>query len=143
MIKLSPRSLLWLAALLASAGCSRKNPDAEQAARERQFEQDLSGATLVGHFSFGSGAKLTEEKYNIEKVSKLKDGLWLFRARIQYGSRDVTVPMPLPVVWAGDTPMITLTDLTIPGVGTYTARVMIYRGHYAGYWSGEIGRAHV
>jgi hypothetical protein len=39
------------------------------------------------------------------------------------------------VKWAGDTPVITLTDMTIPGLGTYTARVMVYRDHYAGYWS--------
>jgi hypothetical protein len=26
--------------------------------------------------------------------------------------------------------------LSIPGLGTYTARVLIYRGQYAGTWSG-------
>jgi hypothetical protein len=33
------------------------------------------------------------------------------------------VPIPLIVRWAGDTPVITLTDLTIPGVGTFTTRL--------------------
>ena len=32
-------------------------------------------------------------------------------------------------------PIITLTDLSIPGLGTYTARVIIYRDQYAGTWS--------
>jgi hypothetical protein len=38
--------------------------------------------------------------------------------------------------WAGDRPVITLTDLSIPGVGTYTARVLLYSDQYAGTWSG-------
>ena len=31
---------------------------------------------------------------------------------------------------------ITVTDAKIPGLGTYTARVMFYRDEYAGTWSG-------
>ena len=34
-------------------------------------------------------------------------------------------------------PLITLTDLAIPGMGTYTARVILYRDQYAGTWSGK------
>jgi hypothetical protein len=30
------------------------------------------------------------------------------------------------IKWAGDTPVITLTDLSIPGMGTYTARAILY-----------------
>ena len=41
--------------------------------------------------------------------------------------------------WAGDTPVITLTDQALPGMGTYTARVVVYRGQYAGTWSGRNG----
>ena len=39
--------------------------------------------------------------------------------------------------WAGDTPVVELTDLTIPGLGTYTARVLFYRDEYAGTWKGK------
>ena len=124
-----------LCGLLLSAGC-RKTP-ADAAALEKQFQESLSGVVLTGHFTMGRDDKLREEKYTIEKVSKIKGDLWLFQARIQYGSRDVTLPLPLRVEWAGDTPVITLTDLAIPGVGTYTARVLIYRGQYAGTWAGK------
>ncbi len=133
------RLLVLSVVLCLTVACGRKNPAAEQAALERQFEESLSGATLVGHFTIGNSSSLTEEKYTIQKVSKIKDGLWLFQARIEYGKRDVTLPLPLPVKWAGDTPMITLTDLSIPGIGAYTARVMFYRGQYAGTWSGKTG----
>jgi hypothetical protein len=40
-------------------------------------------------------------------------------------------------MWAGDTPVITLTDLSIPGVGSYTAHVVLYRDQYAGTRSGK------
>jgi len=38
------------------------------------------------------------------------------------------------VKWAGDTPVITLTNLGIPGLGTFTSRVVIYDNRYAGTW---------
>lgn len=122
-------------------GCSSsKEPDAEAAdARLQEFQEAMSGATLVGYFSRGDGT-LSEERYKIQSVSHVRGNTWLFQSRIQYGERDVTVPVPLQVYWAGDTPVITLTDLTIPGMGTFTARVLIYRERYAGtWWAGERG----
>ena len=111
-----------------------------QADLEKEFEKTLTGATLVGQFTIegrGRGdGQPKEERYQINKVTKMRGDYWLFAARVQYGKKDVTVPMMLQVKWAGDTPVITLTDLAIPGLGTYTARVMIFRDHYAGYWSG-------
>ena len=133
-----PKTLaLSLAVLMAAAaGCSRNAGPANAAALEEDFRQSLSGSTLVGHFTVGDQKELREEKYTITKVSKIPGGLWLFQVRIQYGKRDVTLPLPLNVEWAGDTPVITLTDLSIPGLGTYTARVLIYGDQYAGTWSG-------
>ena len=105
---------------------------------EQRFQEILSDATLTGHFTITGGedsSNLREEKYTITKVTKLSDDYWLFFARIQYGGRDVTVPLKLEVKWADDTPIITLTDLELPNLGTFTARVIIYRGQYAGTWS--------
>ena len=114
---------------------------------EKQFAESLSGATLVGHFTI-TGLKndepLKEERYTLGKVSKLKNGdFWSFQARIQYGDHDVNVPLALEVKWAGDTPLITLTDIGIPGLGTYTARVLFYRDQYAGTWSGSTHGGHL
>ena len=105
---------------------------------EQRFQEMLSDVTLAGHFTITGGedsSTLREEKYTITKVTKLSDDYWLFFARIQYGGRDVTVPLKLEVKWAEDTPIITLTDLELPNLGTFTARVVIYRGQYAGTWS--------
>ena len=75
----------------------------------------------------------------IEGVSKLTGDTWLFRSRLQYSGHDIPLPLPVTIKWAGDTPIITLTDFSIPGMGTYTARVILYRGQYAGTWSGKNG----
>ena len=125
---------------LGAASAERGTPKPRPlSAREREFQEMLSDVTLVGHFTLDGEeqrGKLREERYTIRKVMKMAGDYWLFPARVQYGGRDITVPLPLAVKWAGDTPMITLTDLKLPKLGTYTARVIIYRGQYAGTWSG-------
>ena len=119
--------------------------DAEQAAAKQKlfekFRAELSGAALVGHFTIiGRPFRPAEERYEIASVEKVNAGdYWVFQARIKYGEKDVTLPLPLEVKWAGDTPVITLTRLTIPGLGTFSARVVIHEGKYAGTWShGEV-----
>ncbi len=43
----------------------------------------------------------------------------------------------MQVKWAGDTPVITLDNVGMPGGGnSYSARVLIYDKTYAGTWSG-------
>jgi hypothetical protein len=99
----------------------------------------MTNAALVGHFTdrMRENAKLPrEEKYTLGKVAKMKGDSWLFQARIQYGEHDVTLPLLLRVVWAGDTPVITLDKMPIPGFGTFTCRVMIFGDQYAGTWDG-------
>jgi hypothetical protein len=114
-----------------------------QAELFKRFEQTMSGAKLTGKFTVvGKSDKgLKEETYEIKSVQKLEQGdYWLFKARIKYGEHDVVVPMPLEVKWAGDTPLITLTDTTIPGLGTFSARVVIHNDWYAGTWvHGKVG----
>jgi hypothetical protein len=110
-------------------------PDREQL--ERRFAETMSGATLVGHFTTAGKESETPkaERYTLGKVSKLKDDLWQFETRIQYGDHDLKVPLAINVLWAGDTPVISLTKLAIPGLGTFTARVLVYEDQYAGTWS--------
>jgi hypothetical protein len=126
-----------LSALLI-AGCTRKPTVDANVDLEKRFQAMMSGVTLVGHSaSQNQEGVSTEERYVIEKVSKLAGDTWLFEASMKYGSHDIPVPVPVQIKWAGDTPVITLTDLTIPGLGTYTARVLLYRDQYAGTWSSK------
>ena len=125
---------VWLG--LLNVGQAEDKVSDEKAKLEKEFSDAMTGSTLVGNFSVdGKEAQpAKDEKYTIVSVKKVEGDQWLIVARIQYGDHDVTVPVPLEVKWAGDTPVMTLTDLTIPKMGTFTSRVMIYRGRYAGTW---------
>src|SRR5207302_9880502 len=103
----------------------------------KKLEDDLTNVKLIGRFTV-TGREEREpkpEEYTITSALKLPDGdLWLLTAWVKYGDKDMTVPIPLEIKWAGDTPVITLTNLGIPGLGTFTSRVVIYEGRYAGTW---------
>jgi hypothetical protein len=123
-----------------------KKDGAAMASREeliKKLEQHLTNVKLIGQFTV-TGREDREpkpEEYTITSAIKLPDGdMWLINARVKYGNKDVTLPIPLEIKWAGDTPVITLTDLAIPSLGTFTSRVVIYDGKYAGTWQhGKIG----
>jgi len=112
-----------------------KKPDKKALLTE--FEQKLSGATLVGQFTvLGKPGKLQQERYEITSVRKMPQGdYWTFNAKIKYGGKNIEVPLPLEVKWAGDTPVITVNNFTIPGLGTFTSRVVIYKNKYCGTWT--------
>lgn len=105
---------------------------------EKKFQETLHESTLVGKWRLVKDGKLGDEKedrYTIQSVGKVGEDLWMVGARIQYGGKDVTLPVPVKVFWAGDTPVISITKAGIPGLGTYSARVLIYDGYYTGTWS--------
>lgn len=104
---------------------------------EKAFVEQMSGATLVGNFTVGDAAgEAKPERYEIGDVRKVGDGQWLIPTRIVYGDHNVLLPITLPVAWAGDTAVITVDNVGFPGLGTYSARVLIHDGRYAGYWQG-------
>jgi len=120
------------------AGCGRNV--SEQAEFERLFQERMQNVTLSGHSTrLNKEGLFGPEKYKIESVSKISGDTWMFKSRLRYDGKDVPLPIPVTLKWAGDTPVITLTDFAIPGMGTYTARVLLYRDQYAGTWSGERG----
>ena len=109
---------------------------------ERQFTERMQNVALVGHFTIEGREDRggSPERYEIASVTKVDDNRWRFDARMAYGSVDVTLPVVVPIVWAGDTPMVSITDFTIPTLGTFTARVFFYGERYAGSWQhGEFG----
>ena len=113
----------------------------DRAALERQFEQTMSGARLVGYSTDTRRPDDPPRKdgYTIDKVTKLpgNNDNWMFTARIPFRGAEIAVPLVIPVRWAGDTPVISVTDLTVPKMGTYTARVLVYRDTYVGTWFGR------
>lgn len=112
-------------------------------AAEKLFQESLSNVTLEGFYTNGEGGDLKQDRYVIEKISKASGNLWKFDVRIQYNGKDMPVSLPVPIVWAGDTPVVSLTNMSIPGSGTFTARVLFHDGAYVGTWArtgGEGGK---
>lgn len=135
--------LRWLPAtllLLSLCGAPSLNANepagaADQAAHEKNFAEAMSGTELTGNFTVtGKDGPPKQETYVISKISKMEGKTWLFQCRIKYGKHDVELPIPLKVEWAGDTPVVCLDKTSIPGMGSFTARVVFYESHYVGYW---------
>ena len=102
----------------------------------------MQNVALVGHFTIDGREEMggRPERYEIESVTKVGENEWRFEARITFGSTDVTLPVTVPIVWAGDTPMISITDFTIPQLGTFDTRLIFHDDRYAGSWQhGEFG----
>jgi hypothetical protein len=141
---LSHGSKLALLALIGMLGTVQAQepkpaPESDREALAAEFKATLENATFTGHWSVikdGKPSPARPETYKIQRATHIKDEQWAITARIQYGDKDVSVPIPVQVYWAKDTPIISITDLMIPGLGTYTARVLIYKDAYAGFWSG-------
>jgi len=141
--------MLLVALTLPTTVTAQAEPiPAPQVSTEKQklydlFEKKMTNVKFTGNFTVLGKQQdnLPKESYTIVSVKKLAEGeLWLFTARVQFGGRDVTLPMPLQVQWAGTTPVITLTNVLIPGLGTFSSRVVIYKNKYAGTWThGDVG----
>ena len=133
------------ALLLLFAACGDSTPEeAAQARREADFKASMENVVMEGWFNVlgrGDDSRLREERYEIQGVTKVAGDLWTITARVQYGDHDFTAPFPVKIVWAEDTPVISITDFKLPGMDEgFTARVAFYRDRYSGmWWHGETG----
>ncbi len=129
--------------LVAAAGVGRAADPASLSDRERAFTERMRNAVLVGHFTIEGRERRDglPERYEISSVTKLDGDRWRFNARVKYGRVDTTLPVVVPLVWAGDTPMVSITDVDLPGLGeAFSARVLFYDDRYAGTWDhGDYG----
>lgn len=139
---------LWAMSVTGQSLAKKDAPASEndtkrRAILEAAFEATMTDVTFEGTWRMTGKGGLTAreplgeaatDKYTIVGVTKGVDDFWIVNARIQFGEKDVTVPIPVRVVWAGDTPVITLDNLPVPLIGTYSARVMIHNGFYSGIW---------
>jgi hypothetical protein len=110
--------------------------------RERQFAERMKGVSLVGVFTITGreDSPPRTDRYDIESVEKIGDNRWRFNARMRHGDTDVTMPFAVPMRWVDDTPVIMMTDMGIPALGTFTVRVFFYGDRYSGTWQhGDVG----
>lgn len=145
LLRTIPVWLLTFALLAVVSHCKADETKASLTETEAAFAKALSNSVLVGHFTASklgepapeSGVpKLSRERYELGEIRKVADGQWLLPTRIRYGTHDVTLPITLPITWAGDTAVIVVDNIGFPGLGTYSARVLIHDGRYSGYWHG-------
>ena len=124
------------------------DPQSRRGGLEKQFKESLTDVVLDGIWQVtGKGglkgneplSEPKKERYTIASIVKTGDEHWIVSARIEYAETDVTVPVLVRVVWAGDTPMITIDDLAIPLIGAYSARVIFHKGFYSGIWYSNTG----
>src|SRR5262245_56432900 len=127
-----------LATALLAGRLFAQNPT-PLAPAEKEFQESLAGVVLEGQSTRDGKPGVADDKYNIERVEKGAGDQWTFYVKVSMQGREMVLPLPIDVKWAGDTPVITLTDKSLPGMGTYTARVVVYRGQYAGTWKGGNG----
>ncbi|MEO2197208.1 MAG: hypothetical protein ABGY72_14090 [bacterium] len=128
--------------VVAKTGAGQAVPTESLTDLERQFTERMQDVVLVGNFTIDGRETRggSPERYELSRVAKVDDDQWRFDVHMVYGSVDVTLPVVVPIVWAGDTPMVTITDFSIPTLGTFTARVFFYDDRYAGSWQhGQYG----
>lgn len=134
----------------SDAAESSEAPENAQQQLNAAFSTLLSGATMTGSFTIDAQGDddappkpPREESYEISSATHLGGELWLIASRIRYGDVDATVPVPVAVKWAGKTPVITLDEVTLPGMGTFSARVLFHGDRYAGTWQHDAVGGHM
>jgi hypothetical protein len=133
-----------MALFVPVAGAADPAGDTSTEKRDAAFSKSMENCVLVGSFTIDGkedAEPLKAERYEIESVTKVGDNSWIFTTRVKYGKIDTKVPITVPMEWAGDTPMVTLTDASLPGLGEgFSARVLFYKDRYAGTWQhGPVG----
>ena len=127
-------------------GAVTSPPADSQAQRDEEFKKLVTNVRLIGNFTMDGAdeVKLQREEYAITGAMKLGNGdYWALTSRIKYGDVDLTVPVPVQVKWAGKTPVITVDSVKIPGLGTFSARVLLDKTRYSGTWSHDEKGGHL
>jgi hypothetical protein len=121
----------------ASDSQSEKEVSPETKALHAKLAKYLSGTKWTGQFSMTGQTETKTEYYEILSAEKGEMGdYWNLVARIKYGGKDKTIPLPpIEIKFADKTPVITVDQAFFPGFGKFDARVLIRQGKYAGTWA--------
>jgi hypothetical protein len=119
-----------------------------QAEREAAFAARMNGAKLIGKFSVwtpqGEQVPAQDDSYDVSELTRGEGDTWVFRYTMSYGGGNkLTVPIPVTVLWAGDTPVLTMTDQAVEGLGVFSVRVVVYDDRYAGTWQSPMAGGHM
>ena len=103
---------------------------------ERQFADRMRDVSLIGSFTVAGreDRPAHPDRYDITSVEKVGTDLWRFNAAMNCCGVHGAVPIVVPLRFVGDTPMIMMTDTSLPGIGTFTVRLFFYGDRYSGTW---------
>jgi hypothetical protein len=113
-------------------------------AAERAFAERMRNVTLVGSFTVSGREDQPPraDRYEIASVEKVGENTWRFNAKMDCCGQagQAGIPIVVPMHFVGDTPVIMMTDTSLPGLGTFTVRVFFYGDRYTGTWQhGAVG----
>ncbi len=146
LIRYSLLCLFAVSLAHSTSGQDAEKPTAEAESRETRLADYLNRSKFVGRFTVDGreDGKLKPETYEISKCEKLPaDDMYRLTAKIVYGDTNSEVPLDLKIVWAENTPVITIDSMWIPGMGTFSSRVMIHNNRYAGTWTHDEKGGHL
>jgi len=110
---------------------------------EERFKALFTNATLSGRWARLKDGVLSDErtgdKYTILSVAKRDGDNWTVNAKMKYGEKELILPVPVRMKFTGDTAVLIVEDLGIPGGGTYSARLLIFERTYSGTWKDQRG----
>ena len=104
---------------------------------EKQFSAMLKGATLKGTWAPVGPVGLGEDKedaYHIVEAKKVKDDNWVMVSRFNYKGRQLDIPVPVVIKFAGDTAVMILNDVPTGDGATWSARILFHNDIYTGSW---------
>jgi hypothetical protein len=136
--------VLGLGWLAGRAGIGSVIDPATLPPAERAFAERMRNVTLIGSFTTdGRDGRAPEpDRYQIASVDKVGENSWRFNAKMDCcgAAGQSGLPIVVPMHFIGDTPVIMMTDTSLPGIGTFTVRLFFYGDRYAGTWQhGTVG----
>ena len=137
MKKIVPALLLVLFVFGICSLSDAKDKAGDQAGLEADFIAMLEDATLEGSWVPIQGGKPGDQKvdrYEVVRAEKIEGDQWHIVSRMKVQGQEIEFPIPVTVIWAGDTAVMILDEVATGGGKSYSARVLFHNDRYAGSW---------
>jgi hypothetical protein len=111
----------------------------ELSEQESAFAAMLKNATLRGSWAPIDKRLLGEEQedgYRIVRAEKISGSQWTLISRFKFQGKEVNVPFPVIVHFAGDAAVMALDKIPLGDGSLWSARILFHDDVYAGSWWG-------
>ena len=102
---------------------------------EASFTARMQDVALVGAFTRSDeNSPPTPERYVVKSVEKVGPDLWRFNSVMNCCGFEGSLPVTIPMQFINGTPTIVMDGTHIPGLGTFSVRLLFDGDSYAGTW---------